>query len=445
MTAGAAAISWSTSEKRKEQEQADFYKARYASELDDYFEQYEKWLQRPAGERSRLPWGLDEYGRGEIEVQSRQKQQGRLRADLDKLASGSIEVYPFADVFYGENWQEELRKYKERKEQREFIFTCSIVCISAGSAIFGCCLLIWTARLVIKVLSFSKKLAVGFFRGWKENRGKRPVRVDAREGETSLEHRRGMRKKRAKPKRHTEVLVTSGWHNFEEKTSEPCCENLSEKSEGEAEADGAASGARKIAVQLSNESSVAVGSKEPLQADSEGLSLNTMKLNSPAQNVQQSTLEHSGLLGNSIRELTQQMSAIREYASQQQDRVEKLQDGYDWGIIRTFCLRVIRGIDNLEERINRLSEQGAETADLREVRDELLFALESSGVEQFEPEIGSDYRGQEKCAEAVKERQCCDDPNMTDKIAKVIKPGYQYVFDQEHSKVVRTAQVMLYN
>ncbi len=428
LIAGAAALSWSQSEKIKEQKQAAFYKAKYASELDDYFKRYDEWLQLPAEERSRLPWGLDEYEKAKTEVQSQEKQQGRLKADLDKLATGEREVYPFADVFYGKNWREELRKYKERKEQREFIFTCSIVCTSAGGTIFSWCLLVWTARLVIRVFSRLKRFFTGFFRNRKETGYKHLPKTDAKAGEKNSEHRQEPSESRKSSgplrgeqqiqlKKHSKVLINSGWRNFEESPDEPYFRNLAKSAERAPESDRAASGSREIAVQL----------------------------NVSAQNAQQDTLEYSEPLGNSLRELTQQMSAIREYACQQQDRVEKLQGGYDWGIIRTFCLRVIRGIDNLEERINRLSEQGVETEDLREVRDELLFALESSGVEQFEPEIDSDYRGQERYAEAVKEREYSDDSDMTGKIAKVIRPGYQYVIDQENTRVVRTAQVKLYN
>jgi len=160
--------------------------------------------------------------------------------------------------------------------------------------------------------------------------------------------------------------------------------------------------------------------------------------------VQQTALEHSKPLNNAIGELMQQVSAIRDYASYQQERVEKLQDGYDWNIIRTFCLRVIRCIDNLENRISRLSKENIETSDLEEVKDELLFALESSGVEQFEPDINSDYRGQEKFAEAVKDKQHCDDPKQSGKIARVIRGGYQYVIHEDNIKIVRTAQVKLF-
>ena len=76
--------------------------------------------------------------------------------------------------------------------------------------------------------------------------------------------------------------------------------------------------------------------------------------------------------------------------------------------------------------------------------DELIFALESSGIEQFEPEINSDYRGQERYAEAVKNKQHCDDPNQAGKIARVIRPGYQYFINEENIKVVRPAQVKLF-
>ncbi|MFH1718362.1 MAG: nucleotide exchange factor GrpE, partial [Planctomycetota bacterium] len=147
---------------------------------------------------------------------------------------------------------------------------------------------------------------------------------------------------------------------------------------------------------------------------------------------------------NALEDLTEQVSAIREYTAYQQDRLKKLQDGYDWNIIRTFCLRIIRCIDNLDNRISSMSEDDVRATHLGEVMDELVFALESSGIEQFEPETDSEYRGQEKCAEAVKEKEECDDPGRAGRIASVIRPGYQYFIDEDSTKVVRPAQVKLY-
>ncbi|MBA7689270.1 Protein GrpE [subsurface metagenome] len=184
--------------------------------------------------------------------------------------------------------------------------------------------------------------------------------------------------------------------------------------------------------------------EDSLETQTEDFEKQVQEIKQMAQRVQQAAVEHSGPLNNTLVELTQEVAAIREYASNQQDRVKKLQEGYDWNIIKTFCLRIIRCVDNLESRISRLSEQDVKASNLDEIRDELVFALESSGVERFEPEINSDYRGQEKIAEAVKEKEHCDDPNLTGKIAKVIRPGYQYFIDEENVKVVRTAQVKLF-
>jgi molecular chaperone GrpE (heat shock protein) len=184
--------------------------------------------------------------------------------------------------------------------------------------------------------------------------------------------------------------------------------------------------------------------EDSLKEKTESLEKQMAEFKQMAQGVQKTALENTKPINNTLSELTEQMSAIREYAASQQTRLTKLQDGYDWNITKTFCLRVIRCIDNLEKRISQLSEKDMEAVDLEEVRDEMLFALESSGVEQFEPEINSDYHGQEKYAEAVKGKESCDDTNQAGKIAKIIRPGYQYFIDEENIKIVRPAQVKLF-
>ena len=150
------------------------------------------------------------------------------------------------------------------------------------------------------------------------------------------------------------------------------------------------------------------------------------------------------LLNDTLNRLTEEVAAIRQHAGQQDDRVKKLQEGHDWNIIRNFGLRVIRCVDNLDRRINILSENGHPTEHLEEIRDELLFALESSGLEQYEPQVRSDYRGQEKTAEAVKARQDTDEHDLRGRIADIVRCGYRYVVDDENFKVVRAAQVKLF-
>jgi molecular chaperone GrpE (heat shock protein) len=145
-----------------------------------------------------------------------------------------------------------------------------------------------------------------------------------------------------------------------------------------------------------------------------------------------------------LKDLSEHVSAIREYATLQQGRMEKLQDGYDWNIIRTFCLRIIRCIDNIELRIKSLQANDVDVSDLQEIHDELIFALESSGVERFSPDINSDYYGQEKKLEAIKERVPCKDPALNGKIAEVVRCGYCHLIEGDNVKVIRPSQVKLF-
>jgi molecular chaperone GrpE (heat shock protein) len=184
--------------------------------------------------------------------------------------------------------------------------------------------------------------------------------------------------------------------------------------------------------------------EETLREQAEDLQKQIAEFKQVAQTVQQASRDQAAPLSSTLKDLAEQVSAIREYAACQQGRVEKLQDGYDWGIIRTFCLRVIRCIDNIENRIDNPPEDCADLIYLEEVRDELLFALESSGVEQFRPEVNSEYRGLEKLAEAIKDKQPAEQPDQAGRIARVLRPGYRYMIEEDNYKVVRTAQVKLF-
>jgi molecular chaperone GrpE (heat shock protein) len=489
---GTAVFSWLFTRERKEQQQVTSYQLKYALEADEYLKQYDEWLKLAPEEQPQLLWGLDRYGKTKTRAQIRQEQQERLKADLDRLATGEMDVYPFAHILYGENWRKELSKYKMRKELKEYILTGSIVCTSIGGTILTWCLLLWMARLFIRVPSYLKKLLAGSFNSREKAKGKQPVEPNVKEDKKNSEQQQESHEQQIRSRKRSKVLINSGWHNFEmnldcrqtsfanqQESAQPQTQ-LSMRSE--TYPDDLAKNAGETAFLFSDEKSIEC--EESLNAATENLNVNVIQPNhlrrsaqktallachenslkledslktqtenlekqvaefrQIAQTVKQTSLEHSEPLNNTLSELVQQVAAIREYASQQQDKVKKLQDGYDWNIIRNFCLRIIRCIDNLENRINCLSKQDIETVNLKEARDELVFALESSGVERFEPVINSDYHGQEKIAEAVKDKEYSDDPNLAGKIAKVIRPGYQYSIDEENVKVVRTAQVKLF-
>ena len=434
---------WVLSETQKERQEAETFRAKYSSETSEYIKRYDDWLLLPPEERTVLPWGLDENGETKSQEQIRQEQQERLKADLDKLAAGGMTVYPFADDFYGENWQAQLVEYKKQKEFREFIFTSSIVCTSFGGLIVGWFLLINIVRFIIKVVG-------GFFNGiLRIFRHKKKSEVEASDetDEEESDNKTETEINDAPPEEQNgfeelpKVLVNSGWQypGFENGKSKTLRQNKDNSIKSESAVDNQKEEAPKG--KFARRSIPKQEKTEQLSTPNSGIRHEKGSRHEPVVPPQKT--DHSPI-DSTLKDLSKQVSAIREYAANQQDRLRKLQDGYDWNIIKSFCLRIIRCIDNLECRIERMIEQDGDTTDLEEVRDELVFALESSGVEQFNPEVNSEYRGQEKYAEAVKEKKKSKDPEQKGKIEKIIRPGYQCFIDEENVRIVRPAQVRLF-
>ena len=434
LIAGSAMLGWIYVERKKEQQRIAKYESKYDSGAGELIEKF----------------GMEGYDKSKIETQLRQEQHDRLQADLEKLASGEEDVSPFADILYGEGWQDELNKYKKKKELGEFVLTGSIVCISMGGTIFSWYLLIWFIKVFMKALSALKELIHNTADKQPKDNIEEPNETylekdlieEEKEHEKPNEHQQSQLKKKTKAPWSSSKSKLKQDKNEKTilKKQQSKTNNTDRKHAKKHLQINAADNAEEIAVLLSDEESVDSLTKleDSLKAQTEQLEERT------AESVQKAIIEHSKPLDSTLKDLAQQVSAIRDYASCQQERVEKLQDGYDWNIIKTFCLRIIRCIDNLENRIDRVSSKGTETGYLEDIRDEMVFALESSGIEQYHPEINSDYRGQEKYAEAVKEKEHCDDSKQKGKIAKVIRPGYQYFINEENIKIVRTAQVKLY-
>jgi len=449
LLAGGILYGWILSEEEKQENEASQYHLKYGADTDDYVKKYEEWLQTPPRERSELPPILKDNGKVVTREQLWQEQQERLKADLHKLATGKMTPHPLADVLYGDNWQNEVREYKKRIERSEHVMTGVIACTTMGGSIYAGFLLLWTFQFVKKCSSKSRHLV---------SRIKNRNKVESQEQAEDVKELPQKTEAKAKPvqlekhiEKHKEISV-----NPEKKIplKVKSSANTSERTANKVKI--SKNGTENINKLLSDEKIAVIKTtsnwgkqrseneekSKPLDSAINEFTQHVSAIKSGKQRSE--TDEQAKPLDSAINELTQQVSAIREYAACQQDRLEKLQDGYDWNIIRTFCLRVIRCIDNLECRISRLGQKDGKAVHLEEIRDELIFALESSGIEQFEPKIDSEYRGQEKFAEAVKEKQESDDPKKAGNIAKVIRPGYQYFINEENVKVVRPAQVKLY-
>lgn len=489
LLAGSGAIAYLQSRASTQRKQIESYRTIHGAQEQTCLEQYRKWLTSDPAVRGALPFGLNSSSVGKTPGEMREQQRQRLLADLDHV---SLEDIPseYADILYGEGWQEYVEQYRQRQANRELAMTLSIAAASLGAVVSLWSVLILVVRgFLISSSNITSKLSRKKSAAPKavENGSKKQT-SDAKDSAHSSSE-----KDAAKPGKHSKVLEQSGWHGLlggkgkdkdakkkaKQKRKEP--EIISETRLGgtmtDAERIGRAFSKRtfhpskslqappsSFSTPLSSQPHLAApesdtsssdatedvagndavpDSMENIEEKTTDIDNQLTQLKEMATTIQQSTKEYSKPL-DTLNELSEQVSAIREYVAGQQHRVERLQDGYDWSIVRTFCLRFIRCIDNLETRIESLEDEEIDTSNLREVHDELLFALESSGVEQFSPDRYTEYRGCEKYAEAVKEREETDDPEAKGKIAQVIRPGYRYFIDEDNCRVVRSAQVKIF-
>ena len=367
--------------KTHEQRETARYKLQSDNRADDYFGLY------------------DDQGRVKSQKQLKLQQQVRLKADIADLAKGTKAAPIYAEVLYGDNWHQEVSRYKNKMMLMDCLLGASAISILAG-VIVG---LIYLLRQIIPAV-------VG-----RLSRSRAETAKDNSEAEANVvaveqvETASGRPGPQHMPNTVLSSDLTAGY--FGQRRAHTLADSLGMKDSLGRQAHGFG--------------------KDAAQFGFSGATEHTMLMSTEP-------------VSNTLDELTQEVSAIREFAAQQQDRVKQLQEGYDWTIIKRFCLRIIRCIDNLDDRINSLAAQNKETQLLEDVRDELVFALESSGVEQFEPAINAHYKGLEKIAEAVREKEHTEHAGLSGKIAKVVRSGYRYVLNDDDVKIVRAAQVKLY-
>lgn len=376
---------------------------------------------------------------------------------LEKVGSDDVNIRLLADIFSGEDWQQRLDNYNTKRQTRELLVDTSAVFAITAMAIFAWWVLTGIFGLLRRLLRYLQG----------KGRTEAQPGVLYAEGVSGQQRRHKRARRDGKATEHSRLLASLGWLDFA-KTGGGNAGELSVNSLGgqgnlnamfcderageskkslkfQAEKDHTHEKAMRIhRAELERETDDAFKIEKALRAQKEALERQVAEFKEVAEVVKQVSQERPELDNDTIRELVQQVSAIRDYALNQQDRIKKLQDGYDWNIIKAFGLKVIRCLDNLDDRIERLSQAGADTTDEEEVRDELIFALESSGIEQYEPEVDSDYSGQERTAEAVKERVGCEGAQLKGKVAQVIRPGYRHCIDEHNFKIIRSARVKLF-
>lgn len=394
-----------------------------APSAEEYLSLYDEWSQLSPIEKVENPWGQGRYGGMEIQKRLRENQYERLMADLADLNAG-IKSYPpqLAEVLYGADWSERLAQFQRQKDILNLVTIAAIVCLSAAGFLSS-----------VGLLKAAVSATWRRYKAHREDAARKNLSiVSVMDNPVSLPEG-------ADPK----VLTDAEKIDSSQDDKQPPQPDLVFNGgyfgsfSGKQNAVKPAGFPRKAAVP--------VGAAHPkdtavLGEAYFGWAMETQPEEEPV------TLMTTEPVSRGLSELTEEVSAIRQYAAAQQDQMRKLQDGYDWMIIRRFCMRIIRCIDNIDDRMAKLSNQQQEVcACLEDIRDELIIALESSGIEQYRPDRNVPFKGLEKYAEAVRQRVPAPEAAMVGAIAEIIRPGYQYLISDDDVKIVRCAQVKLYD
>ncbi|MBN1796846.1 MAG: hypothetical protein JW804_09260 [Sedimentisphaerales bacterium] len=464
LVAGLAAVALLALRERNWSKVRADYKNKYSLNDSNYLQQYQLWLKIPEYQRSEFPWDVNTNSSlGTIE-QLKQHQQERFIADIDSLSDIGDELYPVAKLLYGDDWQKRLANHNQTQEIIKAGFISAILVSSIGA-----------------VMTLSSGIGLACVRLFGKSKKEEPSETDAIEDENEKD------KEQQSDKESIQSILNC--HPYSNQATETDCEDSKAEQDSREEAEISDKEPAKVYDGLEKNIAVEKQADEKIIQNSSRVKLlemlyrrkekevstksadnnkpdehnkglwnrsknTTKKVEQPGQNtkkvvkqinlVKDSTEDKGEVISESLNKLSEEVAAIRRYTGQQQDGFKSLRESYDWNIIRNFALRVIRCVDNLESRINSLSPDDPAKGHLEEIRDELVFSLESSGLERYEPEVNSEFRGNQKIAEAVKEKKHTNQADLKGKISQVLRSGYRYVIDKENYKVIRAAQVKLF-
>lgn len=135
------------------------------------------------------------------------------------------------------------------------------------------------------------------------------------------------------------------------------------------------------------------------------------------------------------------MGGVRDYLAMKNDLTSRLQEGYDYKILKNFTKQIIRCIHQIDPA---MTAEDPASKKLLSTREDLVDMLDRYGIEQFSPEVGTSYSDLRKIAEVIPQKEHTTDTSMVGKVAEVIRPGYRYQAHDEQRRIVMPAQVKIY-
>jgi hypothetical protein len=141
-----------------------------------------------------------------------------------------------------------------------------------------------------------------------------------------------------------------------------------------------------------------------------------------------------------IANLAETYITLQSALDERDEQIKRLKQGYDSYIFRRFIYRFIK-VDQAIDDILQSDSYGGES--ISQIKTLLGDAIANCGVEQFTPQVGSDYRSEAGVAENPRK---ISTSNVEDhfKIVQVNEPGYRSA-NSADGEVIIPAKVTIYS
>lgn len=157
--------------------------------------------------------------------------------------------------------------------------------------------------------------------------------------------------------------------------------------------------------------------------------------------VQENLVRLLGEQASRFSEIDAILGALRDQASNADRQLRRFQDGYHWTINKSLILGILRILDEIRDQLEvaQAASNGSSIEALDLIKDHLEILLSNEGVVPFEPPVGGKYSEYRKTATAVPVTTY--DQDQTDRIARVIRPGFICETGAEPAPLIRPAEV----
>lgn len=138
------------------------------------------------------------------------------------------------------------------------------------------------------------------------------------------------------------------------------------------------------------------------------------------------------------------MGGMRDYLVKNNAQLQRLQEGYDFQILKNFVRQITRIISRLDSQLLTVADELTKE-ELLVVKEDLVALLDRNGIQLIEPAVGTVYTHHvRKYAEVSRETVEAPTPDLVGRIERVEQVGYKYGFNDGQERIIQPAKITLY-